>query len=476
MSNPEHPALVVHGDVATLTVPGDGYALEFRQVSFSKNGSLYAEVTARHGEQILHIARFDLLSQREQETFHQRCVSVNSSVADWQSRLQAALPGLRELAAHQQGHAPAGAARQLRVTSLATVIPERVHWLWKPYLPLGRPVALEGDPGVGKSSLVAKIAAHLTTEQAFPNVLQGQAPQPLAACQVCLLSAEDDVGDTILPRIAVNGGDPSRVYLIDGWQQPDGAQGSVTMQDLDLLTQALEEQAPRLLVFDPVQAFFGRKVDMNSASDTRPVLDAVVALCKRYGCTPLFVRHIGKARREKALYAGLGSIDITAAMRSVLFLGADPENEQRRILAQSKINTARLGPSLAYKIVSVEHDLLTPTGDIVTVEAPRLDWDGLSPLTATDLASPPLTNDEDVSTLDQARAFLRAALADGPLRAEEVFNAAKHAGIATATLRRAKALESIKAQRCPLADVPSRDRPWEWLLPTAEEDSDGVPF
>src|SRR5262249_2871065 len=29
-----------------------------------------------------------------------------------------------------------GAARQLRVTSLATVMPDRVHWLWKPYLPL----------------------------------------------------------------------------------------------------------------------------------------------------------------------------------------------------------------------------------------------------------------------------------------------------------------------------------------------------
>lgn len=29
-----------------------------------------------------------------------------------------------------------GATRQLRVTSLATVMPERVHWLWKPYLPL----------------------------------------------------------------------------------------------------------------------------------------------------------------------------------------------------------------------------------------------------------------------------------------------------------------------------------------------------
>jgi hypothetical protein len=462
MSNHDQPALVVNGDVATLTVPGDDYALDFRQVSLNKYGNVYAEVTARHGGTALHTARFELLNQWEQETFHQRCVSVNSNTVDWQSRLQSALPSIRELAVGPNGQATAGAARQLRVTSLAAVMPERVHWLWKPYLPLGRPVGLEGDPGVGKSSLVAKITAHLTTGQPFPNVIHGQAPQPVSACNVCLLTAEDDPGDTILPRIAVNGGDPARVYLIDGWHQLDGAQGPVTMQDLDLLTQALERHTPRLLVFDPVQSFFGKGIDMNHASDTRPVLDAVVALCKQYRCTPLFVRHIGKARRDKALYAGLGSIDITAAMRSVLFLGADTENDQRRILAQSKANNAGLGASLAYRIVSVDHALLTPTGDRVTVEAPRLDWDGLSPLTATDLASPPLTNDEEVSALDQAREFLRELLTDGPMLAEEVSAAAKQAGIAMATIRRAKPLAGIQTKRRRLENVPSKEWPWEW--------------
>jgi hypothetical protein len=357
-----------------------------------------------------------------------------------------------------------GATRQLRVTRLSTVWPERVRHLWKPYLPLGRPVAVEGDPGIGKSSLVAKIIAHLTSGQAFPNVLHGQVSQPFPACNVCILTAEDDAGDTILPRVAVNGGDSSRVYLIDGWHQPDGAQGPVTMQDLDLLKEAFEQFAPRLLVFDPVQSFFGRRVDMNSASDTRPVLDDVIALCKSHDCTPLFVRHIGKARRDKALYAGLGSIDITAAMRSVLFLGQDPDNETRRVVAQSKANNAKLGPSLAYRIVSVEHDVITPTGDLVTVEAPRLDWDGLSPLTATDLASPPVTNEEEGTALDQAKAFLVELLTEAPLLADEVAKAAKAVGIAMMTIRRAKPLAGVKTRRRHLENVPSKAWPWEWYL------------
>lgn len=116
MSNPDQPALVVNGDVASLTFPGDDYALDFRQVSLGKYGALYAEVTARHGASILHVARFDLLNQREQENFQQRCVSVNSSVADWQSRLQSAIPGLRKLVT-SPGTTDPGAVWQQAITA-----------------------------------------------------------------------------------------------------------------------------------------------------------------------------------------------------------------------------------------------------------------------------------------------------------------------------------------------------------------------
>ena len=61
----------------------------------------------------------------------------------------------------------------LKVRQLSTVTPERVEFLWKPFLPQGRPVAIEGDPGIGKSSLVAKIVTHVTTGKAFPTVLEG---------------------------------------------------------------------------------------------------------------------------------------------------------------------------------------------------------------------------------------------------------------------------------------------------------------
>jgi hypothetical protein len=286
-----------------------------------------------------------------------------------------------------------------------------------------------------------------------------------------LLTSEDDPGDTILPRVVVNGGDASRVHLITGWTKPDGERGVLTMQDLMLLEQALTTYHPALLVFDPIQSFFGPQIDMNQANETRPVLDAVAALCKSYTCTPLYVRHIAKAARAKALYAGLGSIDITANMRSVLFLGQDPDNEERRILAQSKSNNARLGPSMAYLITTVEQNIETDDGGAVTVEAPRLDWDGRSEVTANDLVAPRPAEEDDTSALDAATAFLTEALKDGPVLVQEVKKAARENGIARRTMDRAKPRAGVRARRREVEGENAREWPWEWYLSVEEEEA-----
>src|SRR4051794_23389384 len=95
---------------------------------------------------------------------------------------------------------------------------------------------------------------------------------------------------------------------------------SMTLQDLTLLESLLAEYDPALMAFDPLQSFFGLEVDMNHATDTRRILDAVRTLCHAHRCPPLFIRHNGKTQRSKAMHAPLGSIDITANMRSVLSL------------------------------------------------------------------------------------------------------------------------------------------------------------
>ena len=117
--------------------------------------------------------------------------------------------------------------KTLHVTQLSTVLPVRTEYLWRPFIPRGRPVTLEGDPGIGKSALTCKIIAHLTTGKVFPNVLPGTPPlSDFDPVNVCLFTSEDDSGDTIRPRLEANGADCERVYRIEGWKTPDGEQGA----------------------------------------------------------------------------------------------------------------------------------------------------------------------------------------------------------------------------------------------------------
>ena len=43
--------------------------------------------------------------------------------------------------------------------SFAEIQPERINWLWEPRIPFGSLTVLAGDPGVGKSTLTAELAA-----------------------------------------------------------------------------------------------------------------------------------------------------------------------------------------------------------------------------------------------------------------------------------------------------------------------------
>ena len=63
---------------------------------------------------------------------------------------------------------------------------------------------------------------------------------------------------------------------------------------------------------------------------------------------------------------------------------------------------------------------------------------------------------------DEAAAFLRELLADGPLPARKVFEEAKKAGIGEITLRRAKAREGVVAHKVGFQGAAQ----WLWSIPS----------
>jgi RecA-family ATPase len=159
---------------------------------------------------------------------------------------------------------------------VAHVDREPVRWLWPGRIPLGKLTVLDGDPGVGKSTLTLTIAAKVTTGSPFPD---GARPDP---ADVILLSAEDDIGDTIRPRLEAAGADLERAWVLPDVQE-DGEppRPPELPADLDRLEALVKDQAAALVVIDPLMAFLAGAVDAHRDQDVRRVLARMAYMAAR---------------------------------------------------------------------------------------------------------------------------------------------------------------------------------------------------
>lgn len=85
-----------------------------------------------------------------------------------------------------------------------------MRWLWYPYIPLGKPTIVQGDPGEGKTTFMLAVVAALTRGEALPESEQARAPM-----SVIYQMAEDGLADTIKPRLEAAGAVCARVLVID---------------------------------------------------------------------------------------------------------------------------------------------------------------------------------------------------------------------------------------------------------------------
>ncbi|MFC1942526.1 AAA family ATPase, partial [Chloroflexota bacterium] len=302
-----------------------------------------------------------------------------------------------------------------RLVRLADVKSEEVDWLWYPYIPLGKLTSLEGDPGIGKSTVGLAIATDVSVGKGLPGAPETE------PTNVLLASAEDGLADTIRPRLERMGADVTRIHAIQG-------NLNFASQGISKLKGYIESLSPALVIIDPLVAYIGASVDIYRANETREVMAKLADLAEYNFVSILIVRHLTKASQAKAIYRGQGSIDITAACRSVLLAGCNPQDTNERALFHIKSNLAPQGVAIGYRL-----------------EEGKLLWTGESRLTlAQVLSSSP---EEDKSAIDEAVEFLLDELRDGPIEAVQVFSDAKNLQIAEKTVKRAKGKLGIISRR-----------------------------
>ena len=212
-----------------------------------------------------------------------------------------------------------------------------VDWLWKPYLPFGKLSVLQGNPGEGKTYFAMHLAAACTNGKLLPNM------ERMEPFNVIYQTADDGLGDTVKPRLIEAGADLDRVLVIDD------SEVQLTLSD-ERIERAIIENNARLVIIDPIQAYLGADVDMNRANEVRPIFMRLGQVAQRTGCAILLIGHLNKAAGMQSLQRGLGSIDIAAAVRSVMFIGKLKHDPTMRILTHEKSSLAPPGVSLAFSL------------------------------------------------------------------------------------------------------------------------------
>ena len=321
---------------------------------------------------------------------------------------------------------------------LATLRPRRVDWLWRGYIPLRKVTILDGDPGLGKSTLMVDIAARGSAGELSPT------GEPLGdAFTTVYVTMEDDPEDTILPRLLRAGGDPARFRLVRDLTLPD---------DVDRLRRYSADLRARLIVIDPLVAYLADEVRTNVDHRVRRALEPLAAMAQQIDAAVVAIRHLNKRAGDDALYRGGGSIGFTGLARSVLAVGRDPDDAERIVLAAVKLNVARRPASLAYRIVADG-----------PYEPAYIAWEGPSEHGAEDLIGRTREAAANRSKTAKLAATIRQLVvaSGGAMRATDAYRALEADGLDTSSkdnLMRAREQAGVVSAK------DGFDGPWVWRL------------
>jgi hypothetical protein len=310
---------------------------------------------------------------------------------------------------------------------LHQVDPQRVSWLWQGRLPRGKLVILDGDPGVGKSTVVIDWIARISTGTPWPDETACRKGKAL------IMSAEDGAADTIRPRLDAAGGDPENVALWTEvvYKDDEGNRKSrppLLPEDIGILAKKIAETGAELVMIDVLMAYLSSSVDAHKDQDIRGALHLLARAAEKTNCCIIILRHLNKSGGSNAIYRGGGSIGIIGQARAAFIAVKHPDDESgnTRVLACSKMNIAKEPEALTYTLVKSElHGCA------------RVKWGDATELTASELLG--AAAEEEPNALDDAVGWLQKYLLDngGEASSADTKEAARKKHISDRTLQRA---------------------------------------
>ena len=223
--------------------------------------------------------------------------------------------------------------------TIASVQPREAEYLAEPYLPRGMITILAGHAGQGKTTLALWLASHVSNGDLMPGGKPGN---------VYYFTTENDESIVLRPRLEAMDARLDRVMVM----RSNARQLTLTDPRLFEMHKIFDGK-PDLIVFDPVQSYVGKKLDMNRTDDVRFMMDNLNKLLHATNAAVVLICHTKKAPmgfNGRPCELINGSSDFVNAARSVCFLGRDPARPDVCVVAQEKNSLGLPGASLAFTI------------------------------------------------------------------------------------------------------------------------------
>ena len=388
-----------------------------------------------------------------------------ADVSDWLAQDRSR--GRAELLARIEA-VPLQGKAELESVLVSDVEMHAIDWLWPGRFAIGKIGVIAGLPDEGKGQILCYIAGRITRGQTWP-IAEGR-----SRCgNVIILSAEEDPGDSLRPRLEAAGADTERVTLIkmvrelgeDG--QPKKRMFSF-VTDLPALRQKIVALGNVVAVFiDPITAYLGvDEMDSYRDTDVRAVLGPLKELAEEMRISVISVMHFNKkVDITNALLRVSNSLAFVGLPRHVYAVVHDADNERTLFLRAKNNDVAKSdSQTLSFRFEEKETGFDEKLG--MSIRAPHIVWDSeYVDISATE-AMQAASENKSPAKKDEAKNLLLALLADGQevLQTEIEETAAGHF-ISQRTIRRAaKDLKII-----PQKDRSSPKGGWYWALPPQDD-------
>ena len=356
----------------------------------------------------------------------------------------------------QQQHKRAKPEWEPVMVCVADVPPQEVVWLWRGRIARGKLTIIGGHPGISKSTLTIDMAARVTVGGPWPCG-DGVAPKG----SVVMLTSEDDVGDTIHPRLAAAGADVHRVHVLRGMKKQgsgSGRRGFDLTSDVAALEAVVRELGDVVMVIiDPVTAYMGKpgKLDSHRVTDVRAMLEPLQDVAARCGAAVIGINHLSKGGSAEALMRFLGSVGMVATSRASYLVARDKENPDRRLFLPAKNNLGDDRTGFAFKVA------MKPTGYEKPPYAVAVEWEQETVSITADEALAAEAKDADgrrSEGAETAKKVISEMLRDGPRAAIEFEQRARDLSISEKSMRTAKRALGVRTTK-------KGKGGWEWYLP-----------